>query len=86
MKKLIIAMCLALSACVTIPTKPSEELNKPDPIVVLNCPDLDVLGQEYETREMNMGDLVLIIVEISSQYYLCQASALELLPKPPKEK
>lgn len=81
MKKLIILLSLVLAACAT-PTKPSEEEPKKDPLVVLNCPDLPEFDS---TQEVNMGDLILIIVKQSNQYYLCQASALKLLPKPQPE-
>ena len=82
MKKLIIGMFLILAACTT-PPKPSVEVDKKDPLIVLNCPDLPDFDS---TQEVNMGDLILIIVENASQYYLCQASALKLLPKPQPEK
>lgn len=83
MNKLIVALCLVLAACATPNTKPTEEVEKKDPLVVLNCPDLPDFDS---TKEVNMGDLILIIVEQSNQYYLCQASALKLLPKPQPEK
>lgn len=78
MKKLIVALSLVLAACTT-PPKPSEELPKQDPLVVLNCPDLPEFDS---TQEINMGDLILIIVENANQYYLCKASALKTQQKP----
>lgn len=77
MRKLIIALSLVLAACAT-PTKPTVEVEKQDPLVVLNCPDLPEFDS---TQEVNMGDLILIIVEQASQYYLCQASALKTVDK-----
>lgn len=82
MKKLIICLSLVLAACATPNTKPTEEVEKKDPLVVLNCPNLPEFDSQQET---NMGDLILIIVETSNQYYLCQASALKLLPKQPEK-
>lgn len=78
--KFLICLSILLASCAT-PTKPSEEILKPEPLVVLNCPDLQQIDS---TKEINMGDLVLIIVEISSQYYLCQASALNITNQPEK--
>ena len=78
MKKLLICLSLVLAACTT-PPKPPQDSFKQDPLVVLNCPDLPEFDN---TQEVNMGDLILIIVEQANQYYLCQVSALKLLPKP----
>lgn len=72
--------CFLVASCSTF-SKPSLKEPKQDPLVVLNCPDLQQIDS---TKEYNMGDLVLIIVEISSQYYLCKASALQT-PSPIKK-
>lgn len=81
MKKLLICLSLVLASCATPNVKPTEEVQKKDPLVILNCPDLPKFDS---TQEVNMGDLLLIIVENANQYYLCQASALNLLPKTEK--
>lgn len=50
--------------------------------MILNCPDL----VEFEEGvEVTMGDLTLKLVEVANQYYLCQASALKLLPEKPEK-
>lgn len=70
---LTLLVCFLVASCSTF-SKPSLKEPKQDPLVVLNCPDLQQIDSQ---KEYNMGDLVLIIVDISNQYYLCKASALQ---------
>jgi hypothetical protein len=72
MKKTLILVCLLFLQACTTPLKPSVSIPKEDPLVVLSCPDLVPLE---EGQEVTMGDMLLKIVEISNQYYLCKASA-----------
>ena len=72
MKKTLILVCLVFLQACTTPLQPSVSLPKEDPLVILNCPDLVPFE---EGQEVSMGDMLLKIVEISNQYYLCKASA-----------
>lgn len=72
MKYLLIIFCILLSSCASL-TKPSVEVPKKDPIVVLNCPNLPTIDSE---KPLNLGDLIILIVDISNQYYLCKSSAI----------
>lgn len=77
MKKIIVTLLFGImfliSGCSTT-LKPSVKEPETDPLVLLNCPDLQSIDS---SKELNMGDLVLIIVDISNQYYLCKQSALK---------
>jgi|APGre2960657404_1045060.scaffolds.fasta_scaffold00085_9 hypothetical protein len=69
-------------ACQT-PLKRTDQESKPDPLILLNCPDLQPFENE---KEITMGDLLLKYIQDTNQYYLCQASALKSKPKLPEEK
>jgi hypothetical protein len=74
MKPTLALVCLLVLTACTTPLKPSVEIPKPDTVVILNCPDLIAFE---EGQEVTMGDLLLKLVEVSGQYYLCQASAIK---------
>lgn len=68
---LALVLLFLLTACTT-PLKPSNQVIKDNPIVVLNCPELSPFPKE---QEVTFGDLLLKFIQITNQYHLCKASA-----------